>query len=121
MVFAGILFAFTRNFYLLLFAATIGVISPSGNEVGPFLAIEQSALAQTLSAEKTHPGLRVVSTSRIARHSFRQSGWRRIGGDPAKWRRGSTIQLPGHHPDLCRVGLALGVLFNFVSPQVEVL
>lgn len=52
MIFAGILFAFTRDFYLLLFAATIGVISPSGNEVGPFLVIEQSALAQTLSAEK---------------------------------------------------------------------
>ena len=48
MILAGILFAFTRNFYLLLFAATIGVISPSGNEVGPFLAIEQSALAHTL-------------------------------------------------------------------------
>src|ERR1700693_4578945 len=37
MVFAGILFAVTRHFYLLLLAATIGVISPSGNEVGPFL------------------------------------------------------------------------------------
>ncbi len=45
MILAGALFAITRNFYLLLLAATIGVISPSGNEVGPFLAIEQSALA----------------------------------------------------------------------------
>jgi MFS family permease len=46
MIFAGALFAVTRNFYLLLLAATIGVISPSGNEVGPFLAIEQAALSQ---------------------------------------------------------------------------
>ena len=52
MVFAGILFAATHNFYLLLLAATIGVISPSGNEVGPFLAIEQSALAQTLPGDR---------------------------------------------------------------------
>src|SRR5689334_10480 len=44
MLFAGILFAVTTNFWLLLFAATVGVISPSGNEVGPFLAIEQAAL-----------------------------------------------------------------------------
>lgn len=46
MVFAAVLFAATNNFYLLLLAATIGVISPSGNEVGPFLAIEQASLSQ---------------------------------------------------------------------------
>lgn len=46
MVFAGVLFAMTRNFYLLLLAATIGVISPSGYEVGPFLSIEQASLSQ---------------------------------------------------------------------------
>jgi MFS family permease len=48
MIFAGVLFAITRNFYLLLLAATIGVISPSGNEVGPFLAIEQASLTQLI-------------------------------------------------------------------------
>lgn len=46
MIFAAALFAVTRNFYFLLLAATIGVISPSGNEVGPFLAIEQASLSQ---------------------------------------------------------------------------
>ncbi len=45
---AGIVFASTDGFLLLLLAATLGVISPSGNEVGPFLAIEQAALAQLL-------------------------------------------------------------------------
>src|SRR5438132_2861002 len=50
MIGAGIVFAFTRDFTLLLIAATIGVISPSGHEVGPFLAIEQVALAQTETA-----------------------------------------------------------------------
>ena len=35
----------------LLVAATIGVISPSGSEVGPFLAIEQAALTQLLKAK----------------------------------------------------------------------
>lgn len=42
---AGLTFAFTRQLWLLTAAATIGVISPSGNEVGPFLSIEQAALA----------------------------------------------------------------------------
>ncbi len=49
MVFAGILFALTKDFILLLAAATVGVISPSGNEVGPFLALEQAALSHIVS------------------------------------------------------------------------
>ncbi len=52
MIFAGILFAMTRNFAFLLIAATIGVISPSGYEVGPFLSIEQAALSQIVPDER---------------------------------------------------------------------
>jgi MFS family permease len=48
MVIAGVAFALTDWVPLLILAATIGVISPTGNEVGPFLAIEQAALAQTV-------------------------------------------------------------------------
>jgi len=47
---AGVTFACTRNFLFLVLAGTIGVISPSGNEVGPFLAIEQAALSQVIPA-----------------------------------------------------------------------
>jgi Major Facilitator Superfamily len=35
---------------VLLVAATLGVLSPSGNEVGPFLAIEQASLSQLVDA-----------------------------------------------------------------------
>ena len=45
---AGIAFALTHQMWLLVVAGTIGVISPSGQEVGPFLSIEQAALAQVL-------------------------------------------------------------------------
>jgi MFS family permease len=45
---AGLAFALTRNFLLLIIAGTIGVISPSGNEVGPFLSIEQAALSHVV-------------------------------------------------------------------------
>jgi MFS family permease len=48
MLAAGLGFVATREFGLLVLAATVGVISPSGNEVGPFLAIEQASLAQTI-------------------------------------------------------------------------
>jgi MFS family permease len=45
---AGLAFACTSNLVLLIIAGTIGVISPSGNEVGPFLSIEQAALSHVV-------------------------------------------------------------------------
>jgi MFS family permease len=46
---AGLVFASTTNLWLLVLAGTIGVISPSGNEVGPFLSIEQAALSHVVT------------------------------------------------------------------------
>lgn len=48
MLSAGILFIVTRSVFVLMVAAVIGVISPSGNEIGPFLSVEQAALSQLL-------------------------------------------------------------------------
>jgi MFS family permease len=47
---AGLAFACTSNLFFLVVAGTIGVISPSGNEVGPFLSIEQAALSHIVPA-----------------------------------------------------------------------
>ena len=52
MTVAGVVFLVTHNVLILLAAAIIGVISPSGNEIGPFLSVEQAALAQLLPSEK---------------------------------------------------------------------
>src|SRR5512143_2542775 len=52
---AGVVFILTRQVVLLMAAAIIGVISPSGNEIGPFLSVEQAALSQILPGERrTH-------------------------------------------------------------------
>lgn len=48
MALAGTVFLITREPALLLVAAIVGVISPSGNEIGPFLAVEQAGLSQIL-------------------------------------------------------------------------
>ena len=48
MIMAGVIFSLTGNYLLLVITAIIGVISPSGNEIGPFLSIEQAALSQLL-------------------------------------------------------------------------
>ncbi|KAF2031656.1 MFS general substrate transporter [Setomelanomma holmii] len=42
---SGAIFATTSNYVALLMASIIGVISPSGNEIGPFRAVEESTLA----------------------------------------------------------------------------
>ncbi len=52
MLFAGAVFALTNNFAVILVAAIIGVISPSGNEVGPFLSIEQASLSHIVPEEE---------------------------------------------------------------------
>ena len=48
MMVAGVVFAFTSWLPLLVLAGTIGVLSPTGNEVGPFLAVEQASLSQAV-------------------------------------------------------------------------
>ena len=89
-VFAGVLFASTTNFLLLLLAATIGVISPSGNEVGPFLSIEQAALSQIIPAERrTHVFAWYNLTGSFATATVRWQGefWRSLSSlpDSARW------------------------------------
>ena len=52
MAVAGSVFALSDHPMWLAIAAVFGSISPSGKEVGPFLAIEQSILPETISAEQ---------------------------------------------------------------------
>ena len=52
MALAGLVFVSTDSFLLLLLAATVGVISPSGNEIGPFLSVEQAALSHVVGDER---------------------------------------------------------------------
>jgi len=49
---AGLAFVLTRNIILLVIAAIVGVISPSGNEIGPFLSVEQAGLTQLIPNTK---------------------------------------------------------------------
>ena len=52
MVGAGLAFVLTQNFILLTLAAIVGVISPSGKEIGPFLSVEQAGITQLISNQK---------------------------------------------------------------------
>ena len=46
MVLSGIVFALFENFFILLLAAVVGVISVTGGDFGPFRSIEESVLSQ---------------------------------------------------------------------------
>lgn len=48
---SGVIFALFGNYWILLAAAVFGVISPSGNEIGPFRAVEESTLAHLTPKE----------------------------------------------------------------------
>ncbi|KAI4284831.1 MAG: hypothetical protein L6R35_004796 [Caloplaca aegaea] len=49
---SGAVFAFNSNYWILAAASIFGVISPGGNEIGPFKAIEESTLSQLSAADK---------------------------------------------------------------------
>ncbi len=119
MIFAGVLFAATRSFWLLLVAATVGVISPSGNEVGPFLAIEQAALSEKTPGERR---IHVFAWYNLV-GSFATALGALAGGGLAQ-----ALQGRGFSPfDSYRVvvvgyaviGAAMVLLFTSLSPSVE--
>ncbi|MGA2080080.1 MAG: MFS transporter [Holophaga sp.] len=116
---AGVPFALSGDFTVLLVAATLGVISPSGNEVGPFLAIEQASLSQILS-DQSRTG--VFAWYNLA-GSFATATGALAGGWTAQ-----ALQHGGMAPvDSYRAlvyayagaGILLAVLFTRVSRSVE--
>ena len=119
MVLAGVLFAATRSFPLLLLAATIGVISPSGNEVGPFLAVEQAALTQALPSENRTG---IFAWYNLAA-SFATAFGSLCGGALAEALQGNGVSALGSYRTLACVyavaGAALALIFSRMSNTVE--
>ena len=120
MLAAGFAFVATPIYAVLVVAATIGVISPSGNEVGPFLAVEQASLSQIVGNQKR--------TSLLARYqlvgSFATAVGALAGGGIAQLAIGGGAS-PADGYRLVIVGYALAgivlaVLFTRVSPRIEV-
>jgi MFS family permease len=120
MILAGVGFLLTRNPILLTIAAIVGVISPSGNEIGPFLSIEQASLTQLLPGE--------VRTRAFAWYNLAGSFATATGALAGGW-LAQTLQSNGMPAlDAYRVvlvgyalaGLALILVFLNLSPAVEV-
>jgi MFS family permease len=120
MLAAGLAFVATPVYVVLVVAATIGVISPSGNEVGPFLAVEQASLSQIVAA-----GSR---TGLLARYqlvgSFSTAIGALVGGGIAQLAIQGGASPAGAYRlvivGYALAGIALALLFTRVSTRVEV-
>ncbi|KAJ9611317.1 hypothetical protein H2200_004501 [Cladophialophora chaetospira] len=88
MIMSGFAFAVFENFWILLFAAILGVISVTGGDFGPFRSIEESVLSQlTTSNTRSDVLAWYVTTStfgssigtevsgRIVHYLQRRPGW----------------------------------------------
>lgn len=120
MLFAGVVFAFTNNFILLVAAAMIGVISPSGNEIGPFLSVEQASLTQTSPSDKrTH----IFAWYNMV-GSFSTATGALIGGGLAHLlQRSGMSALDSYRVDVIvysGIGILLALIFAMLSSEVEV-
>lgn len=119
MILAGVVFATSRSFALLLLAATVGVISPSGNEVGPFLAVEQAALAQAIPA---HRRTGIFAWYNLA-GSFATALGSLCGGEIAQLLQGNGASALVSYRALAGiyavVGAVLVVLFTRLTPAAE--
>jgi len=117
---AGVVFIVTDNILLLLAAAIIGVISPSGNEIGPFLSVEQAALTQLLPGEKRTQAFAWYNLV----GSFATATGALSGGWLAQWAHSRGISaLDSYRTVLAGYalgGLLLLVLFLTLSRDVEV-
>jgi MFS family permease len=120
MLLAGVAFTATSLLPVLLVAATLGVISPSGNEVGPFLAVEQASLSQ-LIPDKGRTQL--FAWYQLA-GSFATAAGTLAGGGIAQWAiNGGALPADAYRTVIIGyslIGIALGVLFLLVSPRIEV-
>ncbi len=121
MLFAGIIFALTSNIVLLVIAAVIGVISPSGNEIGPFLSIEQAALSQIVPNEQR---TRVFAWYSLVGSFATALGALGGGGLAQTLQGGGMTPLSSYRVIVvayAALGLVLAFLFSRLSPSVEII
>ena len=119
MLFAGVLFALTDKFALLLIAAIIGVISPSGYEVGPFLSVEQAALSQIVPDRVR---TQVFAWYNLAGSFATAAGALCGGGLTELLQQMGVIPLNSYRTVLVLygvMGVLLATLFTQLSPKVE--
>jgi len=118
-IISGLIFSLTGNYILLVATAIIGVISPSGNEIGPFLSIEQASLSQLVPDNKR---TQTFAWYNLA-GSFATATGALVGGALAQLLQGRGVTpLDSYRVVLMGytlIGVLLVVLFLLLSRSVE--
>ena len=120
MILAGVVFLLTDDPVWIAIAAIIGIVSPSGGEIGPFLSIEQAALSQLVPDNRR---TRVFGWYNLA-GSFATAAGALAGGWLAQWLQ--AIGWSGLEAyrfimgGYAGCGLALMLFFIFLSRHAEV-
>lgn len=119
MAIGGAAMAATDLFGLLVLAATVGVISPTGGEVGPFQSVEQACLAQAISdRDRT----RIFAWYNVAGYVASALGALAVGGfvktlNAAGWTDLAAYRVVFYAYAAC--GGALAILSLRLSPAIE--
>jgi MFS family permease len=116
---AGLGFAFTGNIVLLILTAIIGTISPNGNEVGPFQALEQASLSEVSnSSGRTRLfGWYQMTGSLATAFGALSAGWR-----VQTWHRQGSSKLEAYQIVLVAYAITGGILaifFSRLGPSIE--
>lgn len=116
---AGVAFLLTQNFVLLVVTATLGIISLSNGEYGPFMSVEQAALAQLVpSAERT---------ALFARYQLYGSFATALGSLISGWlvrglQQNGLTEIASYRVPLlvyALFGLILGGMYYFLRAEIE--
>jgi len=108
---AGLTFACTSNLVFLI----VGVISPSGNEVGPFLSIEQAALSHVVP---DHARTAVFAWYTLA-GSFAAATGALCGGAVSHLLRASAMTPVESYRAVVLLYAALGVVLTFLFARLS--
>ena len=116
----GVAFASTDHALALMVVATIGVFSPSGHEVGPFLSIEQASLSHLVKpAQRTHVFARYVLAGSVSTAAGALAGGAIAGalqGAGYSAAQSYRVLLWGY----AGFGVVLAMFFLRLSPAIEV-
>jgi MFS family permease len=119
MTIAGLVFAASRTFWMLLLAGIVGVISPSGQEVGPFLPIEQASLSHVVS-ERTRTD--VLAWYTLLGSIATALGALTAGVTTHVFQSASLSNLDGYRAVVivyAALGVGLAILFSRLSDTIE--
>ncbi len=119
MLAAGFPLALSSSFLVILFALTAGVLSPTGNEAGPFLALEQTALSELLAEDARTATFAWYNLAGSLATAFGALA----GGCISQALQGSGLAPVASYRAIvlayCGLGLVLTLLFRAIGPAIE--